>query len=332
MKKNIYIQDGPEYHKILDGDSNRLLNLAANCGIVLYAALKPHSAVLKAQHWVKSPKKSSRTCQSCIVPIVPATANDLLLFQEATVRNYFAADTDDENHPWYGHYFVLDDPQKISLEQVFYKAKSTTDSSQEISDCDKDTHILWDIDMAIKKITYDGLLDTTEEMKKPEYYINQKTRSCIQKFGQTIRFQGMFETAVKIGQIKDPDTPANWIAWAEKKGFDTSHLNTYKTQLDENDKPSNKNIPGKLPNTGVGKCAIRAAWELEQELKRHPTDEEVMARLQNWAKNADEPDILLEPNRGNVMWLTKKGRKKEYKIDNLGTALKNWYISRKSGI
>ncbi len=32
------------------------------------------------------------------------------------------------------------------------------------------------------------------------------------------------KSAVAIGRIKDPDTPANWLAWAKGKGYSVAHL------------------------------------------------------------------------------------------------------------
>ncbi len=87
---------------------------------------------------------------------------------------------------------------------------------------------LWDLDEAIKQITHDGLLDTIEVMKQPNYFINQLIGSTLNKHAAETRIKGMFNIAIRLGQIKDPDTPSNWIEWAKRKGFDTDHLDHFK--------------------------------------------------------------------------------------------------------
>ena len=87
---------------------------------------------------------------------------------------------------------------------------------------------LWDVNEAIKQITHDGLLDTIGVMNQPSYFINQMVASNLNKVAAEIRIKGMFNIAIELGQIKNPDTPCNWIAWAKRKGFDTDHLDHFK--------------------------------------------------------------------------------------------------------
>ncbi|SNX60693.1 hypothetical protein SAMN06296273_2163 [Nitrosomonas ureae] len=86
---------------------------------------------------------------------------------------------------------------------------------------------LWDVIEAKKQITHDGLLDTAEVMNQPKYFINQLTGSTLDKIAAEARINGIFDIAIKLGQIKDPDTPSNWIAWAKRKGFDIDHLDQF---------------------------------------------------------------------------------------------------------
>jgi len=134
MSTDYYSQDGEKYRRISADDKNKLLNQASNCEIVLYAALEPHKAELKAHHWVESPRKGLRERQDCLVPVYPKVATRLLLFKEATVGSYFAADTEDSSHPLYDHYYALEKPQKISREQVYYKVESAPGANKETSE------------------------------------------------------------------------------------------------------------------------------------------------------------------------------------------------------
>lgn len=218
---------------------------------------------------------------------------------------------------WSGLKYELEELEKQNI-------PSTTSSNQK--------NELWDCARAFSLITHDGLLDTKEEMSKPDYYLNQELGSALQKSRQKIKIRGMFNIALKTGQIKDPDTPANWISWAESKGFDIGHLNSYKVKLDESKKTTTERIPGTLPRTGAGKCAATAAYELEQELERRPYDSEVMQRLQTWAKEGKFPDTLISTSGNGVIWLTKKNEKRTYTLEALGKMLKTWNDSRNEGI
>ncbi len=123
-----------EYCKISGDDEVTLLNRAENNEIVLYALLKPHKAELKAHYWVENPKIYSRELSTYEKhPVYSTVANALLYNPFATVDKYFAADTDDSAHPFYEHYFELEEPQEISREQLYYKAALSTDACQEVN-------------------------------------------------------------------------------------------------------------------------------------------------------------------------------------------------------
>lgn len=91
-----------------------------------------------------------------------------------------------------------------------------------------------------------------------------------------------------------------------------------------------RGIPGKMPNTGIGKLAIKAAWEIENETKRAATDKAVMERLQLWADSGEEPAILLKSDKQKhaVEWRTIGGRKKPYDIEACRKTLAGWIKSR----
>lgn len=91
-------------------------------------------------------------------------------------------------------------------------------------------------------------------------------------------------------------------------------------------------IPGKLPNTAIGKLAVRVAWEIECEKGRKATANEVISKLQE--KVADKPaksHVLLKSVPHGVVWVTSKNREKTYDIDACGKTLKAWWQSRQQG-
>ena len=94
-------------------------------------------------------------------------------------------------------------------------------------------------------------------------------------------------------------------------------------------------IPGKLPRTAIGRVVVKAAWEIECQKGRRASVKEVMARLQKWAKEGTEPDVLKEPIPHGVRWITAKGSEKSYDLEACGKTLGTWKKScdlvKKSG-
>jgi len=90
------------------------------------------------------------------------------------------------------------------------------------------------------------------------------------------------------------------------------------------------NPPGKLPNTSVGRLAIKAAWQIECETHRAASRDDVMVRLQKWADDGCELEVLVrsnKPKRG-VEWQTKDAKSKLYDIQACGKTLQTWTKSR----
>jgi hypothetical protein len=127
MNKKIKIkQDGIGFYSIADGDASDLLMQADEGEIVLFAALPRHSASLISGFGINRAMKGQRTTDSCLVPMMPRDAGGLIFYDQVTIRTYLAVPPDTpESHPWYGHYFVLDEPQSITLKQVYFRAGLT---------------------------------------------------------------------------------------------------------------------------------------------------------------------------------------------------------------
>lgn len=90
-------------------------------------------------------------------------------------------------------------------------------------------------------------------------------------------------------------------------------------------------MPGKLPRVAIGKLAIKAAWQIEIEIRRAASRDEVMARLQEWADSGTEPAVLRKsdkPKRG-VQWVTYGGILKTYDLDACEKAIIAWRKSRR---
>lgn len=101
--------------------TKEMLQQAAAGELVLFASARRHTAKLHAFPWAVAPKQSNRSCADGFVPIMPQLANGLLAFANAQLKMYLATDPSDcpDAHPWKDHYWVLDEPQTITREQIY---------------------------------------------------------------------------------------------------------------------------------------------------------------------------------------------------------------------
>jgi hypothetical protein len=89
-------------------------------------------------------------------------------------------------------------------------------------------------------------------------------------------------------------------------------------------------VPGKLPNTAMGKLAMAAAWQIEIQTERSASAKQVVTLLQEWADGGKEPGTLLKSDKQNsaVIWITGKGKTKSFDIGACEKALETWMKSR----
>lgn len=94
--------------------------------------------------------------------------------------------------------------------------------------------------------------------------------------------------------------------------------------------PTNENIPGKIPRIAMRKLVVQAAWEIEGETGRAALAKDVMARLQNWARDGEKAAYLIQslPEKRAVLWRTSNAGNKVFDIEACGKALKEWMDSR----
>lgn len=95
--------------------------------------------------------------------------------------------------------------------------------------------------------------------------------------------------------------------------------------------PSGDKIPGKIPNTTIGKLAIKAAWLIECETGKRATAKQVIERLQSWVDHKDNPEAVTELTgkiANGVMWVTRAGKGRPYDIGACQKALETWNKNR----
>jgi hypothetical protein len=91
-------------------------------------------------------------------------------------------------------------------------------------------------------------------------------------------------------------------------------------------------VPDKA--VSITKLALKAAWKIESERKRHASPDDVIAVLQSWI-SADEDDdyILRKPEEAEetdgVFWVTAGGGRKAYGLEACRKTLEEWHKRRR---
>lgn len=170
-----------------------------------------------------------------------------------------------------------------------------------------------------------GSLEGFDEVRThfPEMYVTLARSIPIGSIGKEV---------IQAGQKDFIDTPANWIAWAKRKGCNTDHLDSFINKQEIN-KPKTNNMPGNMPRIAIGQLAVKEAWEIERETGRRATAKEVLEKLQAWAENGQKYSEVLHRRsdgiRGmSVFWITVKSDPKEYSLSACEKTLERWHKSR----
>lgn len=100
-----------------------------------------------------------------------------------------------------------------------------------------------------------------------------------------------------------------------------------KAEAGQDRSPSGDVIPGKIPNTTIGKLAIKAALQIERDTGKRATADGVIQCLKEWVDSDDYPE-LLEIIPHGVKWATKKGKSNNYDIGACEKTLQVWNRSR----
>lgn len=169
-------------------------------------------------------------------------------------------------------------------------------------------------------------------------------------------FVELANIAIKAGILSDNDSPHAWLDWAQSKHYKIDHLTKYLDRpLSDDDaaffagidamlepciKPidygqaapdvvdttnkANDRPPGITDGmVTITKLAITAAWEIEGEIKRKATANEVIKRLQEWVTSSRYAE-LIEIIPHGVKWMTTAPDEKSYDIDACRATLKAW--------
>ena len=100
-----------------EANIKELLMKASRSELLLYVALRPHSATLKAIRSHENPRQSSfKTKDVFYAPLLPHYARLMAEFGEAVIEQYEASVEGKAPLDW--HYWMLDAPQTVTTEQV----------------------------------------------------------------------------------------------------------------------------------------------------------------------------------------------------------------------
>ena len=155
------------------------------------------------------------------------------------------------------------------------------------------------------------------------------------RFDAMTRITGFIIIAVELGEIKNPDTPANWIAWAERKGYNTDHLECFK-DIQKHEPVTNTH---KKINKDNGNNIEKREHELRSLIKKVFTslnspknNIDVWNALKNDAetedqnKKYDKEEIIQEMDRETIRWFSWRGAEQDMSrrtFDNYLSKLRN---------
>lgn len=194
---------------------------------------------------------------------------------------------------------------------------------------------VWDIDTACQLITLGCKQDIEKQraIKKlpvtaPHFHAFRARTIC--------EVYDRAKHIAELSKINDPDTPANWIKWAQSKGYSVAHLMPANAPAEKEEagtgvSPSIKEIPGKMPKVKIGQLAIKAARQIECGTGKRATAKRVIEMLQSWVDHKDNPKAVTEltekiPN--GVKWVTGAGKENDYDINACQKTLETWNKSR----
>lgn len=177
----------------------------------------------------------------------------------------------------------------------------------------------WDVELACKLITLNYPVDLKgsgwDSAKKwpRDKWGRGSLTGVMHIFDRAL---GIAKSSIHAGKVKEHDTPANWLKWAQEKGYDVAHLMPA-------DAPAAKGETKKRQRQDA------LAVELDEILvaMKSQTPAKVMAELR---KKIDKPYTCILRNVGDgIEWENDRGDVKTLTIIMLGERIREW---KKTGL
>ncbi|BBJ24225.1 hypothetical protein [Candidatus Nitrotoga sp. AM1P] len=146
-------------------------------------------------------------------------------------------------------------------------------------------------------------------------------------------FEGEASTALKPRMLVEWRTIAQkqnlpYFSWVDDFADAMGALAEKQAAPDAIDNTANKAnelTPGKIPMIAIGKLAIETAWQIECELGRKASTDEVIKKLQ---ERVGKEDVLIEIIPHGVKWITSGLQEKNYEKSACSKTLETWNKSR----
>lgn len=123
------------------------------------------------------------------------------------------------------------------------------------------TYDSWSIELAIKLITIGCNLDIEAYWLMAKEWPHGSTGldNAFAHIEVYDRGVNIANSSIAAGLLKNPDSPANWLAWAKRKGYDVSHLEHSQTAPSTDTAPVSANSESLVVKIDVGDGTFRDA-------------------------------------------------------------------------
>lgn len=167
----------------------------------------------------------------------------------------------------------------------------------------------WRAELAIKLITIGYDLDINAYWDEAKDWPHGSTGldSAFAYVDVYQRGMSIAQSSVEAGLLKNPDTPAKWLAWAKRKGYDVAHLEPRQTEpATVNATPApvmesdSANLESELPHWKMQvQSAAADHWKNLRAGGANPTVSSILAWVAKWCIDNDvRTDGGVNPSAG----------------------------------
>ena len=158
----------------------------------------------------------------------------------------------------------------------------------------------WSAELAIRLITigYDLDINGHWDEAKDFPYGSTGWDSAFAYVDVYSRGMAIAQSSIAADRLKDPDTPANWLAWAKRKGYDVAHLeHSQKAPETDTAKPAPDTVRPLQRSTAPAQTKTPAPVAIESAPKPK-------SNSQWWEDSYDIPELW--QNIGATLYSQKK--------------------------
>ncbi len=137
------------------------------------------------------------------------------------------------------------------------------------------------------------------------------------------RFNKLAQSAINTDVLQKHDTPANWLAWAQSKGYKTNHLISISQVKCSEVMPDNE-PSDQLLKTRSSQL-FELIWRVHEFLNKinKPTAQQVWNEIQHRHKEHDIYNIIQEVDGRQISWLSGYGNEQKQQRKTFDKTLSN---------